>query len=193
MQNTKAEELTVYSPDFDGRRWWMLGIKIDEARDIIPFHNAAFGGIPWQQGTQNQIMDDGWLGLDRHRMRLTRQLLYASQVIRAVSEIKQKVVRWSADKRSQILSLEHRIKTYDNKKKQFVFGGHRYHPGSNDIPVSRYLVFLPRTGMEEFTDSGKSYEPNLNSLPSMLDLDPSLIPDRMSGRQDGLSVADEAW
>lgn len=193
MPNTKTEKSAIYSPDYPGRRWWLLGIKVDEKRDIIPFHNAAFGGVPWQQGTQNQIMDDGWLGLDRHRMRLTRQLLYASQITKAVSEIQQKVVRWQADKRSQILSLEHRIKTYDKKKEKFVAAGYLYHAGSNDIPVSKYLVFLPRTGMEEFSDSGKLYEPNLNSLPSMLDLDPSLIPDRMSGRQEGVSVEDEAW
>lgn len=193
----------LYCPDYTGRKWWLLGIKTDPDRNNhLPFHNNAFGGIAWQHGTQNQVIDDGWLGLDRHRRRLTRQILSSAQVRRAVVEIRQKVVRWihrvhqtsrgtSVRWAASILSLEHRTKTLDRKKQEFVPAGHLYHPGPNDEPVSRYLVFLPRSRLEEF--GLQFYDPDLEKFPAMLELDPSLIPDRMKVKDQEVAAGDEPW
>ena len=193
----EKEESSIYEPGYSARRWWLLGIKIDTERNIVPFHNSAFGGIPWQQGTQNQVIEDGWLTLDQHRLRLTRQQLYASQVCRAASEIRQKVVRWIARPRDRwaadVLSLEHRVKTYDKKKEIFVPAGYRYQPGANDEPISKYLVFIPRSMVEQFSSGGKLFQPDLTSIPTMLDLDSSLIPDRMSRKPEGIAAEDEPW
>ncbi len=194
----------IYSPSYSGRRYWLLGIKIDAERGQIPFHHSAFGGTAWKEGTQNQVVEDGWLALDQYRIRLSRELLSAEQVKRAVSEIRQKVVRWKKRRQefldgavdrwaADVLSLEHRIKTYDKKKEQHVPSGYRYTAGLNDVPVSRYLVFIPRTMLEGQSGRGKLYEPDIESMDSMLDLDPTLVPDRMTGRDDPDSGGDEVW
>ena len=205
-QSAVAEpESNIYAPDYRARRWWLLGIRIDEERNMIPFHNTAFGGVAWQQGTQNQVMEDGWLGLDRHRARLTRQQLSAEQVIKCVASIKQMVVRWKARQRdtdrgksarwaADIVSLEHRIKTYDKKKEEHVPAGYRYQPGVDDVPVSSYLILIPRGRLKDLAGGvGGFSQPELTKIPTMLDLDPSLIPDRMSKKEEDFAVGDEPW
>ncbi len=203
LDQAPTEGAGIYEPNYSGRRYWLLGIKIDEERQQIPFHNAAFGGVGFQQGTQHQVVEDGWLGLDRHRVRLGRALLDAEQVRQAVSEIRQKVVRWQKHLQetskgpvdrwaASVFSLEHRIKSYDKKKEQFVPAGYRYTAQKNDVPVSNYLVFVPRSMLEE-AGRGKFYEPDLMSMDTMLDLDPSLVPDRMSGKHDPSQGGDEVW
>lgn len=198
-------ESDIYSPDYPARKYWLLGVKFDEERGQIPFHACAFGGIGWQEGTQNQVRtEDGWLGLDAYRIRVSPMLLSSDQVRRAVSDIRQKVVRWQRRRqetlagpvkrwRADVLSLEHRIKTRDKKKEEFVPAGYRYTPGVNDVPVSKYLVFIPRAMLQAKPGGGKLYEPSLDSMSSMFDLDPSLIPDRMSGDHAVSGVGDEAW
>ena len=197
-------EAGIYEPDYEYRRYWMLGIKVDEERQQLPFHNAAFGGTGWHQGTQRQVRtEDGWLGLDHHRVRLCRELLSAEEVRLAVSSIRQKVVRWvkklqETDKgtverwAASVFSLENRIKTYDKKKEQFVPAGYRFTANKDDVPVSSYLVFIPRSMLEK-AGTGNFYEPNIDTMDSMLDLDPSLVPDRMSGKHDPSDGGDEVW
>jgi len=198
-----GREESLYSPEYSGRIWWYIGIRIDEERQQIPFHNSAFGGIPWMQGTQREVVvQEGWMGLEIHRNRLTPQILFARQVRRAVLEIKQKIIRWQARERdnlkgparrwkADILSLENRIKTHDPEKRKFIPSGYRYSPGPNDEPISKYLVFIPRKKLLETAD--RLYEPNLRKIPTMLELDPSLIPDRMSGQQEDIAAGDEPW
>ncbi len=200
-----GKDPSIYAPDYTGRRWWLLGIKVDEEREQLPFHNSAFGGVAWQQGAQQQTRDaDGWVGAEGHRTRLGRQLLSSGQVKRVVREIKQKVIRWQRIRRdtprgiverwrADILSLEHRVKGYDEKDKKFVPGGYRFYPGPNDEPISKYLVFISRAYVVKLSDSGKFYEPSLRALPTMLDLDSSLIPDRMTAGQDDMAAGDEVW
>lgn len=199
-------ESTIYAPDYKGRKWWLLGIRVDEERGMVPFHNAPFGGVPWQQGTQNQVeVEPGWIGLDSKRARLTPQLLRSDQVVRCVSEIKQKVVRWRRRQRdaahgttfrwaAQVLSLEHRIKTYDKKNEEFVPSGYRYEPGDNDVPVSSYLIFVRRSRLQELVGGSSGFsQPELTKIPTMLELDPGLIPDRMSGKREDFEAGDEPW
>ena len=194
---------SIYAPEYSGRHWWILGIRIDEERNQIPFHNSAFGGIPWQQGTQREVqVQEGWMGLEIHRLRLTHQIMYAHQAKRAVAEIKQKVVRWQPRKRDEhdsvkrwkadIISLEHRIKSRDPETRKFIPSGYRYQPGPNDEPLSKYLVFIPRSELQKMS-GGVFYEPDLKKIPTMLELDPSLIPDRMAGRAVDIEAGDEAW
>lgn len=190
------EDASIYAPEYSGRIWWLLGIRIDEERNQIPLHNAAFGGVPWQQGTQREVaVQEGWTGLEIHRLRLTPQILFAPQVKRAVGEIKQKVVRWQSRPRgwkADVLSLEHRIKTFDPEKRKFVPSGYRYQPGKSDEPLSKYLVFISRKKLRE--SSGESYEElDVKKIPTMFELDPSLIPDRMSGEEENIAAGDEPW
>lgn len=190
------EDASIYAPEYSGRIWWLLGIRIDEERNQIPLHNAAFGGIPWQQGTQREVaVQEGWTGLEIHRLRLTAQILYAHQAERAAREIKQKVVRWQNRPRgwkADVLSLEHRIKTFDPEKRKHVPSGYRYQPGRSDEPLSKYLVFIPRKKLREM--SGESYrELDVKKIPTMFELDPSLIPDRMSGEEENIAAGDEPW
>lgn len=192
----------IYDPKYQSRRWWILGVRVDEERQIIPFHNHAFGGIAWQHGTQKQVLEDGWLGLDSHRLRLTRELLRDEQVIKCAKQIKNTIIRWKSRKSdtaqgpvmrwaADVLSLEHRIKVRDVKKQQFIPAGYRYHAGPGDVPVSSYLILIPKD-MLDAHDSGGFFSPNLQAIPTMLDLDPSLIPTRMSEPGED-SVADEKW
>ncbi len=196
----------IYNPEYLGRKIWFLGIKVDPERNVMPFHNRGFGGVPFQQGTQRQTMvdDEGtWLTLDTHRTRVVRQHLYAEQVLRAVASIKQRLVRWQ--KGSQILargksvtrwsasviSLKHRIKTYNKKEEEFVPSGYRYYfESASDVPVAQYLVLVPRSFIDD-PSAGKSTGIDIVGLPSMLDLDSSLIPDRMNQRD--LAAEDEPW
>jgi len=90
------------------------------------------------------------------------------------------------------LSLENRLKTYDKKKEVFVPTGYRYQPGPDDEPLSRYLVFVPRSFLEK-SSGGKLFEPDLNGVPTMLDIDSSLIPDRISQRDQVVAGGDEVW
>ena len=77
------------------------------------------------------------------------------------------------------------------KKEGFVAAGYRYSPGPNDVPVSKYLIFIPRKQFEEVT-GGKNPQTSLENLPTMFDIDPTLIPNRM-GDAAGSLFADEVW
>lgn len=197
------DKADIYAPDYEARHWWFVGIKVDRERNQMPFHNFPFGGVGFQQGTQRTVVtEEVWLSLDGHRTRVVRQHLYAHQVKRAAESIKQCVVRWykrthviSAGQpktrfAADVISLENRIKSYNTKKKEFVAAGYRYHPTRTDVPVSKYLVLIPR-GFLNDPSAGKITEIDINSLPSMFDLDPSLIPDRMGGHES--AVGDEPW
>ena len=199
------EEAAIYSPAYSGRMWWFLGIKVDHDKSQLPFHNRAFGGKMFQQGTQRQVVTENvWLSLDSHRTRVVRQLLSAAEVIKMIASIKQFVVRWHRRSHTvakgdlvtrwaaDVVSLEHRIKTYDMKEKKFVPSGYRYQfQGLSDVPVASYLVLVPRSYIND-PSAGKVTELDISGLPSILDLDPSMIPDRIRDK-DPAAGGDEVW
>ena len=200
------ETSRIYEPDYQARLWWFVGVKVDKERNHLPFHNMAFGGVPFQQGTQRQVVsEDAWLSLDAHRTRVVRQHLYSQDIERIIQSIKHRVVRWSRSVRSikegkqvirwsaKVLSLENRIrvKIREGLIEKFVPGGYRFHPTENDVPLSKYLVLITR-GFLKDPGAGKLTELDINNLPSMFDLDPSLVPDRMGNSTDN-PLADEPW
>ncbi len=193
----------VYSPSFEARRVWFVGVKVDQEKHQLPFYNRGFGGIPFQYGTQKpQMSEDLWLTLDGHRTRVVRQHLDALKIKRAVLSIRNTVVRWKAARHAtsggeamtrwsaEILSLETRVKSFSLKEKAFLPVGYLNNAQSTDVPVSKYLVLIPR---DLVTDRGAGIqELDIDSLPSMFDLDPTLVPDRMRVVEAG-SVTDEPW
>ena len=192
---------SVYKESYDGRRWWLLGIKVDQERKQLPCHSHVCGGINWQQGTQRQVEADGWMALDDHRTRVVRALYSWTQINRAVRDIRNFVVRWahhtyqtakgvSEGWRTEIVSLSNRYKVKLDSNKPFEPSGYRFHPRADDVPLSKYLILFPRSLLET---KRRAFLPRIDELPSMFELDSSLISDRLVTTSGEEQMEDEIW
>lgn len=188
-----------YRESYAGRKWWFLGIKVDQEREQLPCHSHVCGGINWQQGTQRQVDSDGWIGLDDHRRRVVASLYSWQQIQRAVSEVKHFIVRWRRHEyqtargsregwATDIISLENRHKVRIDPKEESKGGSYRYFPEKSDVALASYLILIPRTYVKT-----KEFRPTVKGLPSMLDLDPSLINERLESVQTEQVWEDEPW
>ena len=195
-----ADVACVYDERYSGRRWWMLGIKLDKERRQLPCHSHVCGGMAWQQGTQRQVDADGWAALDDHRSRVVRGIYSYEQIREAVGAVRHFVVRWqrhahhtpqgqSEGYATQIISLANRHKVKDDATKQFRPSGWRYQPLPTDEPLAKYLVLVPRRMLE----TRRGFLPRIEELPSMLDLDPRLVPERLVALMGDESLDDEPW
>lgn len=196
-----AEPAGVYHEKYTGRKWWLLGIKIDKERGQLPCHSHICGGVNWQQGTQQTVDAGGWMALDDHRTRVVRGHYTSDQIERAVCEVKHFIVRWRRHVHhttkgptegwaTEIISLANRYKVKDDIKKQYVVSGYRYQPTASDVPITMYLVLFPRSMLET---GRRGFLPRIDEVPSMLDLDPSLISDRLQTVTEVESAEDEPW
>ncbi len=192
--------VTVYAERYAGRRWWLLGIKVDKERGQLPCHSHVCGGLNWGQGTQRQTESDGWAALDDHRSRSIRVILSWDQVNAAVTDVKAFIVRWrrhihmtskgaAEGYATEIISLVNRYKVRDEQTKTFRPSGYRYQPLPADEPLSKYLVLVPK----QFIAKQRGFLPQIADLPTMLELDPTLVSDRLLALSADEVAEDEVW
>lgn len=197
----KAESKSPYRKPYPGRRWWVLAIKPDREREAMPCHFFAAGGVGWSRGTKKPVVHEGWSTLDNYVTRATRALLSSAQVEKTLFRIKNSVVRWRKTIRktptgrseswaADIICLENRIKAINPVTREHEGRGYRHSVQPNDIPISKYLVMVPRPPEAK---GNQSYDPDLEQFPTMFELDPSLVPSRMQDPGDGSFGEDEPW
>ncbi len=198
----------VYKTPYGAGRFWIIGIKADEERKLVPFHHKAFGTLSFTYGKQRVINAEGWMALDAHRQRCYPVKLRYAEIQRALRKITNTVVRWIKRVReddrgreivtwaADIVNLSHRHKVFNEEKKTWIGGSLKFSLQPGDVPVASYLVLIPRAMLKEAGPSvDQFFEPDITKLPSMLDLDPSLKPsedlrDEMWGGDD---PEDEVW
>lgn len=202
--SVERTEESPYSQEYAGRRWWIVGVKHDPERQRPPFDSQAFGLIEFTTGIQRPINADGWLALDRHRIRAYAVHIPYSFIQRAIPQIKNSFVRWQRRVRedekgqativsfaAEVYNSETRHKEINPLTKQLEPLGQRvHHMEHGDVPVASYLVLIPRKMLKAMgAPVDQFYEPDLDKLPTILELDPSLRPPAPEGEP----TDDEPW
>jgi hypothetical protein len=192
---------------YTGTKQWLLAIKGDpEKGGALPCARVALGGVVFQEGTQRvvQIENEGvYQGLDTHRQRVTSLQLTHEQSIRVLSAMKERLVRWrkrtheTAKKTIErwgatVYCLEHRVKVRNPQTRMHEPAGYRYSQTPSDEPLAKYLVFIPF----EAAEARGCRRGTIADLPTVLDLDPTMVPTRWSdtlATTVGESIEHEDW